>query len=279
MNNILHSLPSSTLRVLASSLREGILADGITSHGVQQVLGIDQAADVLQILQQFPADGWSSAQIAILAETIATARDQATNPEMILDLVLSGPEVAGIPTRDTAAVMHALVENAQQEVILIGYAVHNGRKLFTHLAERMRQLPKLQVWFCLNIPRKFNDKSLSSEIVRRFAITFVSKHWPWEPRPELYYDPRTLTENAKERPSLHAKCLIIDRREALITSANLTEAAQLRNIEAGVVIKYGPFAERLASYFEGLRESNRLQKCVFSSFTTIMVGYDCGNFS
>ena len=193
---------------------------------------------------------------------IATARDQAANPEMILDLVLSGPEVAGIPTRDTAAVMHALVEKVQQEVILVGYAVHNGRKLFERLAERMQQLPALRVWFCLNIPRKFNDTSLSAEIVRRFAMTFVSKHWPWEPRPDLYYDPRALTEDATERPSLHAKCLIIDRREAFVTSANFTEAAQQRNVEVGVVIRHGPLAERLARYFEGLRASNRLQKCV-----------------
>lgn len=262
MSDVLHSLPSSTLRALAASLREGLLANGITPHGVQQVVGAGPAATVLLQLQQSQAEGWSPAQLAQMTATIATARDHAANPEMILDLVLSGPEVAGIPTRDTAAVMHALVERAQHEVILVGYAVYNGRKLFERLAERMQQLPALRVWFCLNIPRKFNDTSLSSEIVRRFAMTFVSKDWPWEPTPDLYYDPRSLTEDAHERPSLHAKCLIIDRREALITSANFTEAAQQRNVEVGVIIRYGPLVERLASYFEGLRASNRLQKCV-----------------
>ena len=65
-----------------------------------------------------------------------------------------------------------------------------------------------------------------------------------------------------ERPSLHAKCLIIDRREALITSANFTEAAQQRNVEVGVVIRHEPLAERSASYFEGVRVSDRFQRCI-----------------
>jgi len=57
---------------------------------------------------------------------------------------------------------------------------------------------------------------------------------------------------------LHAKCIIIDRSEALITSANFTEAAQERNIEVGVKVRHKPLVERLASYFEALIETGRL---------------------
>ena len=264
MTNILHDLSPSILRALAASLREGLLSSGITAHGVQQVVGTGPTPNVVAGLQEFLADGWSHAQLGVLAEAVATSQEQAVNPEMIMDLVLSGPEVEGIPTRDTAAVMHSLVEKAQKEVILVGYAVHNGRKLFERLAERMQQLSGLHVWFCLNIPRKFNDTSLSSEIVRRFAMTFASKHWPWEPKPDLYYDPRALSEETAQRISLHAKCLIIDRREALITSANFTEAAQKRNIEAGTIVRYTPLVQRLATYFQGLRESGILKPCPLS---------------
>ena len=78
---------------------------------------------------------------------------------------------------------------------------------------------------------------------------------------DLYYDPRALAEDSQQRASLHAKCIIVDRRVALITSANFTEAAQRKNIEAGVLIRYEPFVTRLNSYFEALRDSGRLLRC------------------
>ena len=76
--------------------------------------------------------------------------------------------------------------------------------------------------------------------------------------PKLYYDPRSLSESRTGRSSLHAKCIIVDRRVTLITSANFTEAAQQRNIEAGVVVWHHLFVERLAGYFEGLIASGAL---------------------
>jgi phosphatidylserine/phosphatidylglycerophosphate/cardiolipin synthase-like enzyme len=54
---------------------------------------------------------------------------------------------------------------------------------------------------------------------------------------------------------------VIDRSVALITSANFTEAAQQRNIEVGVIVKYPLFVERLVGYFEGLKESKQLVRC------------------
>jgi phosphatidylserine/phosphatidylglycerophosphate/cardiolipin synthase-like enzyme len=58
------------------------------------------------------------------------------------------------------------------------------------------------------------------------------------------------------------KCVVVDRRVALLTSANFTEAAQQRNIEAGVVARCGQLAERLAGYFAGLRASGKLARCL-----------------
>jgi len=262
MTECFHDLSSATLRSLAASLREGILAAGTTAHAVRQVVGATATEGVLTALQDLKEGGWTARQVATLVEAVAMAREQAASTAPILDLVLSGPEVPGIPTRDTAAVMHALVQKAQKEVILVGYAVHGGRKLFEPLADRMAQVPDMCVWFCLNIPRKLNDTSLASEIVRRFAHSFVAKHWPWDVRPRLYYDPRALSEGTVTDASLHAKCVIADRREALITSANFTEAAQERNIEIGIVTSYTPLVERLGAYFEALRSFNGLRECV-----------------
>ena len=263
MLEIIHKLPSQSLRSLATSLREGPLSSGITRFALQQVAGA-QDGELHRCLEQLSKDGFTPAQTALLVEAVVEARTANADPASLFDLVLSGPDVPGLPTADTAAVMHTLLEQAESEVLLVCYSIHNGERLFERLAGRMAALPSLRVVFCLDIPRKYTDKSLSAEIVRRFAQEFREKHWPWPQLPELYYDPRSLSDSTQMRSSLHAKCVVVDRRVALVTSANFTEAAQHRNIEAGVVVRYRPFVERLVTYFEGLQQSGQLVSCRFS---------------
>jgi hypothetical protein len=52
----------------------------------------------------------------------------------------------------------------------------------------------------------------------------------------------------------------VDRRVAFVTSANVTEAAQERNIEAGVVVHSPRFAARLADHFDALAEAGLLRR-------------------
>lgn len=253
-------LTSTSLRELASALREVPMAAALSAHAMRQIVGGALLQESLQAVADLRDDGWTTMQIATLAELLADAKAQIESPEQLFDLVLSGPDVPGIPTRDTAAVMHSLIEDCQREVILVGYAVHNGRRLFEGLARKMEEDLDLKVWFCLHVGRRYGDTSLASEIVRRFAEEFVTKHWPWPRRPDVFFDPRALEQDELGRTSLHAKCIIVDRRRALVTSANFTEAAHRRNVEAGLVVNYVPFVERITAYFEGLRETV-LQRC------------------
>ena len=256
----LFQLSATSLSSLASSLREGALSSGITSNALQQIAG-NRATELEQCLRNLLSDSSTTSQVARLVEAVAQTRQHVGGPSLLIDLVLSGPDVPGVPTGDTAATMRALIEDATSEILLIGYAVHNGQQLFAPLAAKMLRTPLLRVGFCLDIGRKPTDTSLASEIVRRFAREFRSKHWPWPALPELYYDPRSLEQSTDKRSSLHAKCVIVDRRVALITSANFTEAAQQRNIEVGLLVKHVPVVQRLAGYFEALQKSGQLVRC------------------
>src|SRR5215472_1239084 len=100
----------------------------------------------------------------------------------------------------------------------------------------MRQLPDLSVRMCLDMRRATGDTTRTDALLRRFAERFVREEWPGQRVPELFYDPRSLVEGGAARASLHAKCIVVDGERAYIGSANLTEAAQLRNIEVGVVV-------------------------------------------
>jgi phosphatidylserine/phosphatidylglycerophosphate/cardiolipin synthase-like enzyme len=205
--------------------------------------------------------GMTPQHAAILVDTIAVAREAAVDPGKIMQLVLSGPEVPGVATSDTAATMRTLIAEAAQEILLVGYAVHHVGDLFEPLATKMASNESLKVLFCLDISRRLGDTSLDSEIVRRFCRDFREKHWPWPNVPRLYYDPRALSENFERHSSLHAKCVVADRNVALITSANFTQAAQQRNIEVGVLIRYIPLIERLCVYFQGLIANGQLVEC------------------
>lgn len=256
MTGVLCKLSASSLRTLASSLRDGPLSSGVTWHALQQIAG-QLAAELKICLEELRRSGMTPAQIALLINAVAEARESDPDPASLFDLVLSGPDAPGIPTADTAAVAHTLIEGASSEVLLASYVIHNGERLFERLAAKVTASPSLRVAFFLDIPRRYGDPSPPNEIIRRFGEEFKKKHWPWRPLPEVFYDPRSLSEEWEQRSSLHAKCVIVDRGVALVTSANLTEAARHRNIEAGVIVRYRPIVERLVGYFEGLRVRER----------------------
>jgi phosphatidylserine/phosphatidylglycerophosphate/cardiolipin synthase-like enzyme len=123
----------------------------------------------------------------------------------------------------------------------------------------MAERPAMRVRLFLDVRRHPTDTSLDSEVLCRFAQRFRTQEWPWERLPELYYDPRSLDREAMKRSSLHPKCIVVDHRVALVTSAHFTEAVQTRNIEVGALLHSEPFARRLAGHFETLAEVRLLK--------------------
>ena len=62
------------------------------------------------------------------------------------------------------------------------------------------------------------------------------------------------------RSALHAKCVVIDGQEALVTSANFTAAAQERNIELGLLVHSPDVAYRVERHFEALIKGGHLER-------------------
>ncbi len=260
MTRPLLELQIPTLRSLLAALRSGRIAQPNLAISLSRSLGNSGKA-LEEPLRKLFDEGMTAAHIAILVETVLAAREQSGTVDRNLELVLSGPDVPGIPTGDTAATMRRLIDESSHEVLLVGYALNNVRDLFERLATRMESDPTFKVVLCFDIGRPKNDTSLDSEIVRRFAHEFRKRHWPWKALPELFYDPRALDLDPKKRASLHAKCIVVDSSKALITSANFTEAAQRRNVEVGVLVMDPAVARRVANYFEALWMSGQFGRC------------------
>lgn len=251
------SLSTSTLENLSSSLYGGVLAKDLTVHSIEQIAG-KSAPEIYQCLIKLKNSGMSHIHISYLISAIGAKAKLVSQPSDLFDLVISGPSAAGIPTRDTAATILSMVETAEEEIVLVGYVVYNMRVLFSRIAQKMAEKPGLKTKIFINIPRLPNDTSLANEIVNRFTCNFIQKHWPFDILPELYYDVRSLELNQEQRSSLHAKCVIVDRKSALVTSANFTNAAHERNIEVGLEIKHSETANKICQYLEGLIENGIL---------------------
>jgi phosphatidylserine/phosphatidylglycerophosphate/cardiolipin synthase-like enzyme len=83
------------------------------------------------------------------------------------------------------------------------------------------------------------------------TANFFTYTWPWrDVRPRLYYDTRA--DDAEESSTMHAKCVVVDDREVLITSANFTGRAQRMNVELGVHIVDRAFASRVSAQWRSL---------------------------
>lgn len=255
-----HTLSTSALRALAASLDSGMLSAGLTQVALEQIAGPHTPvvqAELVQLLQQ----GFTNRQISVLLAAIVESRRRYISPAQLFERVLSGPDLPGVPTADTAAAVQTLVEQASQEILLVGYAIHDGKSLFSTLAARIRQTPELRVTFCIDIPRPWGDRSSDEQLVQEFAREFRVRHWPWSELPAVYFYRRSLVNDASLRASMHAKCVIVDRAQGLVTSANFTPAGQYRNIEAGLLVRHGPTITRLVEYFVGLMASNELVRC------------------
>lgn len=261
MTDVLHRLSASDLSALAAALRSGRLAPPFSEVAVRRFCGGGVAAGVAAGLDQLVGEGMQPKHVATLIDAVGRARSDHPKESDLVELVWSGPEGHGVTNRDTGVVVRELFGTATTEVLVAGFAVYQGRDVFRRLAERMAEVPGLRVRLFLDVRRPYGDTTPASELVWKFVTRFRNDEWPGESMPELYYDPRSLEENADKRSSLHAKCVVVDRRVALVTSANFTEAAQTRNIEVGSLIRSSGFAASLAGHFEALMSGNQLLPC------------------
>ena len=199
------------------------------------ILPVAHAQGIASQLQLLNDEGVQPCHLAILVETILKTRSHLPQQADLVDLVWTGPETLGITNRDTGVVMHDLFGAAESEVLVAGFAVYQGRSLFKRLADEIERHPGLRVRLYLDVQRHPTDTTLAGELLHRFAHRFRTQEWPGEKLPDLLIDPRSLDLDPVKRSSLHAKCIVVDRRVAFVTSANFTEAAQTRDIEVGAL--------------------------------------------
>lgn len=254
--NPIHDLSAADLRTLGEALKMGRLGAPFSAGGVQRYCPNADAATMAATLQRLHEAGATPDAMAVMLELLADGKPPCSASDDVVDLVWTGPELPEVPCRDTAVVVRELFKSAREHVLVAGYAVYQGKEVFRALAERMDQQPELKVEMFLDVQRGHGDTTIATDLVRRFAHRFKTQEWPGKRMPDVYYDPRSLEMDRSKKAVLHAKCVVVDRSVAFVSSANFTEAAQNRNIEVGALIKSRTFASRLVHHFQALAKTN-----------------------
>jgi phosphatidylserine/phosphatidylglycerophosphate/cardiolipin synthase-like enzyme len=259
MTESLLNLSERDLQEVANALRSGRLLPPFSVVALERIISRERALRTVEALEKLSAFGFGPEQIATTLEIIRADRANRPRLEDVLELVTTGPDVTGIASRDTGVVVRELFANARQSVLVAGYAVYQGQKVFQALADRMLEIPGLSVRLFLDIQRPHGDTTSSSELIRRFAARFRQSQWPNErPLPQVYFDPRSLDIEADKRACLHAKTVVVDSRYVFVSSANFTEAAHFRNIEIGITFDSPTLAQQVSSFFDLLLSAKQL---------------------
>jgi phosphatidylserine/phosphatidylglycerophosphate/cardiolipin synthase-like enzyme len=257
--NIFLRLSRPALVNLATALENGRISPPFLASNIANYIPTVFNQAVVDELNCLNDKGVHSQHIAYTLRMLAEERAASQVRTDAIDLVWTGPEVSGSQSRNTSVVVHELFSNAKRNILISSFAVDTRRKtreLFMVLAKAMDSNPELNVRIFLNVHRPYNNEVTTTTLLREFAISFRQDIWTGHRLPEVFHDPRSLRMDKKA--CLHAKCLIVDQERVLVTSANFTEAAHDRNIEAGLLLNDPVIAQALQMQFESLVSRNIL---------------------
>jgi phosphatidylserine/phosphatidylglycerophosphate/cardiolipin synthase-like enzyme len=244
MLELLHGLPPTVLTELAALLRD-YAPNWPPQNRLVRFDGLSPA-----VITKMQSAGWQASLLADACQLAAAT--SAHQLKHALQLVLSGCQSESVPTRDTAAVMQALLGSARTEVIMAGYAFHRASEILAPLHAKMKADAGFTVRIIMDIKRPYQNRTIAQDLARKAQLEFWQQSWPWQPRPTLYFDPRSLALAPEQRASMHAKFVLVDRAQALITSANFTRAALTKNIEVGLLIQEPSLCQQLGLFADSL---------------------------
>jgi phosphatidylserine/phosphatidylglycerophosphate/cardiolipin synthase-like enzyme len=184
----------------------------------------------------------SRASLIAVLETTACMR-RSLHDHLRVESVWSGPSEVPMLDRKSMQAMFDVIDAAQQELLLSSYVVHD----IASTVARLRAASDRGVRITMVVEAdKQHGGTLDYSGLAAAGLHEIQ-------RLALYYWPLDKRHTVDGKYGLlHAKCIVADRRDALVGSANLTEHAFHRNIELGVRVTGGTVPESIVRQFEEL---------------------------
>jgi phosphatidylserine/phosphatidylglycerophosphate/cardiolipin synthase-like enzyme len=238
MSQPLLALTSGELQRLAACVRVLSEPPGEAALSQQQIASDrrELREALIAWLREWNQLGGSNASLELTINLLLRQRQGQSSGHA--ELVWSGPHgAAGDITRDQAVLIREMVERCQQRLLITTFNIWRGgfiTELLERIQQRLEACPDLQARMVVNIPRPKGSTVVADQLRQAFVQNTWSQLWdPLRPRPSGYFDPRSLALGRARPAVFHVKCCVADA-ELLVTSANLSESAQVDNCELGI---------------------------------------------
>jgi phosphatidylserine/phosphatidylglycerophosphate/cardiolipin synthase-like enzyme len=185
----------------------------------------------------------SGQALALILRASEAAAVAARREVPITQVVWSGPKISGSFLRATREVVREILRQARRELLIVGYWIAASDDEDGIIEEYVGSLADAAA-------RGVSVTVIIDERVRpdgRDNRQILVSAWPSGRALPALFTWRLPPDDRHLK--LHAKVLVADRRDALVTSANLTFYAMDRNMEMGVRSTGHPAAD-IAKHFE-----------------------------
>lgn len=231
MSELVRHLPSAALRHIADLLAEAETPPA-ARHRLWENPGNLTSAnrDILEaILRVWERDTPRLAGASIAHSLVAMAwQDEATRTRQRVELVWSGPPIAGHGFRSTEQRVVEMIDAAMRSVWIVAFAAYRVPSIVAALERALDRGVRLA--FVVedadeSLGRVTFDPILAFGL--RMAKSATIYTWPLDRRPR----------DARGRyGTLHAKCVLVDSTSIFVSSANFTEFAMSLNVELGALV-------------------------------------------
>ncbi|MDH6228179.1 DISARM system phospholipase D-like protein DrmC [Streptomyces sp. MJP52] len=224
----------------------GLLARGKGRERALTELAAPRAEEcVARLYDAMRAEGVPGAEAAAYVRGY-TAAVLRSRDAVRVRTVWSGPSTPAVPVRATAQVLAEVIDQARHELLAMTYAARPYPALTRSLRAAVERGATVHV--VVETLAGAGGLLGGAEPAVAFSAVPGVRLWHWA---------RDAGRHPHSRQ--HAKLAVADRRVLLLGSANLTESAAHRNIEAGVLITGGDAPQRAAEHIEELQRTGVLQ--------------------
>lgn len=235
--------PTDAVVAIAEALDSGTIDLATSSVGIASVPAVDTrtAQRCARAFALLPPEATAPAA-ALALRTAVGLRDLERLRRPEIEIVWTGPEADGPLVRPTLAVIEEMLGEVQEagEILIVGYAfaVADDPPL-SAVIDLLCAASRRGVIVTIVLHRDEEERNRAHLLSAWDPRAIKPRLLTWDPPLEFPYT------------KLHAKVLVVDRLEALVTSANLTLHGLRANLELGLRVR-GPQARQIALRFDHL---------------------------
>jgi len=240
--------PEERVDSFAAALEQGRVVIDSTDVRLKRefVHGPNSLSRMMAVLKSWKEQGGSTDLLARTIRGQLEVRRAIEDRGPKCELVWSGETIGGKGVRSTGPVVKEMLGHARRSVLVVSYSIWLGHGAAADVIVQLAELSSAGVDVTFILDQRYKDG---------WNVTQLKNAWPsGRRRPAIW----SWQHDSDSIAKLHAKVIVVDRRDVLITSANLTGHGIDTNLELGLRVLGQP-AEDTAHHFDLLIQGGEFE--------------------